>query len=202
MLFSAACKAPHYANSSTSAAATTIEYLGKMHALAVGELADLLPATEPVGHNQCHRPGSMHRRHQAKIRNRLRHLNLVRLKPKRPGHPATSGVDHLHLRAGLAQQRNFALRPAKHRLVMAVAMHNNLRPLKPAIDPVRSLSAQPVRQQPDLFAHLLRTLIVGKKLKRLILEDARATRLKKNKRQSRFNLRSNAVEHLGHVAAP
>ena len=174
-----------------------------MQGMAVAKLINLLPATESVGDNDCGGWRGVHRRQESQIRNGFGNFDLVGFKAERTRHTATGGVDELDRGPRLAQQRDLVHRPAEHRLVVAVTVKKHLRALQPPGNPLWRLCRQPVGKKPDLAAHFpgqFGETPILEKVQSFILEDAGATRLKEDERQSGFDLRSDAFEDLGEIA--
>src|SRR5579864_8478577 len=112
---------------STRASTPLRQYFGKMQRPFVAELQDLLAATEPVGHDDRRRSGAFDGGQKPLAGDGLRDLEFVRFKTERSGHAAAARLDGFDRRACLPQQRNFLLRPAEDRLVMAVAVDEDMR---------------------------------------------------------------------------
>jgi hypothetical protein len=170
-----------------------------MHRLLVAELINLFAATEAVGNEDGHGSRGLHCRQQAVVGDGLGHFKFVRFKSKRTCHAATAGLDGLDDGARTLEQRDLARRTSEDSLVMTVAVQQDMRTLKPAGNPVRSLGCEPVGKEPYLFIHSLRARVVREELEKLILEYAGATRLEKDERHSRFDLRRHAVENFGEI---
>ena len=86
----------------------------------------------------------------------LSRLRICRLKSKRTGHAAASGLDRLDRRTGAAKQSNFAGWPAEDGLVVAMAVEEDVSRLaRRAGDPIRGLDGEPVGEEPDLLAQKL-----------------------------------------------
>ena len=97
--------------------------LGEVERFGVGQLVDLLAATEAVGnHNRSWRRG-LNGWEQFLVGNGLRHFEFISFKTKWTGHAAAAGLDQFRRRAGLAQKRDFAAWTAEDRLVMAMALY-------------------------------------------------------------------------------
>ena len=132
----------------------------------------------------------------------LRNLELFRLEAERAGHAATAGVDELHLRAGPAQQSDFAAGSAEDRLVMAVAVDENLRTFQPVVGAnVGGFGREKIGEEPGVFAQLLRTRIVGEKFGQLVLEDAGAAWLEKDEGHAGGNVRGHGIEYACKIRA-
>ena len=105
-----------------------------MQGVLVAELGDLLAATEAVGDDERHRAGGFRRQAaEPSLAIVFRHFELVapRIRTARPCR--SSRPDEFDRGAGLAQQRDLAGRSAEDRLVVAVAVDENVR----AVEPVR-----------------------------------------------------------------
>src|SRR5262249_49653891 len=180
--------------------AASRQQLSEMQRLLMPQLLNLFAAAESIRQQNRHRPSRLHRRHQSVVGNCLRDFELLRLESERPSHPAAPCLDLLHVRAGLSQQRNLIRRPAEYRFVMTVPVYKDVRPFYPPGQPIRRIRRQPVRQQPNLRAEFSRPLVLREEFQELILEYARATRLKKHERHTRVDSRSHAVEHTREVS--
>src|SRR5579863_3216923 len=112
---------------SSAAAAGAGQGLGEMNGGTAGQMGDLLAAAEAVGHKDgCGRSG-LDRWKQAVGSDGFRDFELARFKTEGAGHAATSGLDGLDIRAGLAEQGDLVGWSAEDSLVMAVAVDENLR---------------------------------------------------------------------------
>jgi len=167
----------------------------------VSQLVDLLAATEAIGNHNRGWPRGLNSREQALVGNGLRHLEFIGLKTKWSGHAAATGLDQFDRGAGLTQKRDFAARTAKDRLVMAVAVEENVRPVKASGGEAGRARGEKVGKKPDLLAQTFSAGIAGEKFEDLVLENAGATGLEKNKGQAGIDLRSHAVEDLREIGA-
>ena len=78
--------------------------------------------------------GGLDGREQALVGDGLRDFEFIGLKAEGAGHAAAAGLDEFDRGAGLAEQRDFAGRATEDRLVMAVAVEENVRAVKTAWD--------------------------------------------------------------------
>ena len=92
-----------------------------------GELGDLLPATEAVGGDDGRGAGGGDGGKEALAGNGFGDFEFTGLETEGPGHAAAAGLDELDLGAGLTEKRYFIGRTAEDRLVMAVAVEENVR---------------------------------------------------------------------------
>lgn len=145
-----------------AAAAPARQHLGEMQRLAMAKLRNLLAATETVGEDYRQRARGLDRRQQTVGGNGFRYFELVCLKAEWTGHAAAAGLDGFNHRARLAQQRDLALRTAEDRLVMAVAVDQDVRAAQSADSKTGSLRGEPVGQQPDLLAEEFRSPVFWK----------------------------------------
>src|SRR5271169_1844179 len=98
---------------SLAAAAGVRQNLGKVKRFGVGQLLDLLAATEAVSnHNRGWRCG-LNGRKQVLVGNSLRHFEFIGFKTKWTGHAAATRLDQFDRGAGLTQKRDFAARTAE-----------------------------------------------------------------------------------------
>lgn len=86
-----------------AATAFTSKNLCEVERLGLGELVNLLAATEAVSDHDGGRTGSLDGRKQALVSDGLRNFELVGLEPKGTSHAAATGMDGFDLRAGLTQ---------------------------------------------------------------------------------------------------
>src|SRR5271170_3918374 len=107
------------------------EKFSKMEGLAVGQLRNLLAATEAVGNDDGGWPGGLDGGEQALVGDDLRDFKFAGFEAEGAGHSTATGLDWLDRGACFAQQRDFAGRTAEDGLVVAVAMNQNVRALKP-----------------------------------------------------------------------
>ena len=97
--------------------------------------------------------------------------------------------------APACEQGNLVGRAAKNRLVMAVPVQQNLAPSsRPPQTPVHSPQAN--RPAARSAGASLRVRVVREKFQQFVLEDAGATRLKKDERQSRPRFAASFVQAL------
>src|SRR5689334_4013896 len=78
-------------------AQSELQHFRQMQRLAARRLENLFPAAETVGNNQRVRGRVAYGGKQYSFAHRLRHLVLVFLEAKRPGHSAASGIDGLQI---------------------------------------------------------------------------------------------------------
>ena len=155
--------------------------LGKVERFGVSQLVDLLAATEAIGNHNRGWPRGLNCREQALVGDRLRHFEFIGFKTEGASHAAATGLDQFDRGARLAQKRDFAARTAEDRLVMAVAVEENMCPVEATGDEAGCASGEKVGKKPDLVAQTFGAGIAGEKFEELVLEDAGATGLEKNK---------------------
>jgi hypothetical protein len=175
--------------------------LGKVERFDVSQLVELLAATEAVGNHNRGWPRGLNSREKGLVGDGLRHLEFVGFETEGAGHAAATGLNHFDCGAGLTQKRDFAARTAEDRLVMAVAVEENVRAPESVLEAagdeaVWRAGGEEVGKEPDLLAQTFGAGIAGEKLEELVLEDAGATGLEKNKGQAGIDLRSHAPENL------
>ena len=110
----------------------------------MSEVADLLTATEPVGHDGRERAGGFDCGEQVEVGDGFGELEFVFLEAEWAGHAAAGGVDEFDLSAGLAKERKFGGGSAKDGLVVAVAVKEKLSAIEAAGHPVGRVSREPV----------------------------------------------------------
>ena len=171
----------------------------------VGELIDLLAATEAIGDDDGGWGGGLESGKQAIVRDGLRDLEFIGFEAEGAGHAAASGLDGLDRCAGLAEERDFAGRAAEDGFVMAVAVQQNVRALEAPRDEIgreiRRLGGEEIGEKPDLPAQALRAGVVGKEFQQFVFEDAGAAWLEEDERQASLDLRSHAAENFGEIGA-
>lgn len=113
-------------HTSPAAAEGLRQNLGKMERLRVRKLADLLTATEAVCDDDGGWPGGLHGWKQALISDGFRHLKFVSFEAEGTGHAAATGLNGFNCSTGLAEKCDFAAWTTEDRLVMAVAVDENL----------------------------------------------------------------------------
>ena len=117
---------------SSAAAAGARQDFSEVEGLDVGELIDLLAATEAVGDDDGGGAGGLDGGKQAVVGDGPRDLEFVGFEAEGAGHAAAAGLDGLDRGAGLAEERDFAGRAAEDGFVMAVAVKENVRALEAA----------------------------------------------------------------------
>ena len=138
---------------SLASAATGMSHdFGKVHGLAMRQLRDLFPATEAVGHNQRHGAGGLDGWKQAILGDGLGDLKFAFLEAEGAGHSTAAGLDGLNRGTGLPQQRYFAGRTAKNRLMVAVTVEQNMCACESSSCPFRCFGGKPIGEEPGLFA--------------------------------------------------
>ncbi len=191
--------------------ASSRQNFSEVKGLAIGQLGNLLTATEPIGDENRGWAGGFDGREKALIGDSFRDLKFASFEAKWAGHSAATGLDELDIGSGLAKQRDFAGRAAEDGFVMAVAVNENLSvreraggKFRHAIGELAGIGepvgiGKPVGEEKDLLAETLGAGIVGEQFRQLIFEDAGATGLKKDERNPRLNLRRHAVENAREI---
>lgn len=184
-----------------AATATVRKDFSKVESAPIRELRNLLAATEAVSHDDGHLIGGFNRWKQPVVGDDLRDLELIGLKAEGTGHAAAAGLDGLNRGAGLAEERDFARRPAEDGFVMAMPMHQNVRAGKAARGEVRRFGCKPVCEEPDLLLQARGARIVGKEFEQFVLEDAGAAWFEEDERSAGVDVRGHALEDVGQVSA-
>ena len=184
-----------------TAAAVARENLSEVQRARVAELTDLLAATEAVGDDDGGGSGGTDGGQQAIFCDGFGDFEFVGFKAKGSGHAATSGLDRFDDGAGALEERDFAGGSAEDGFVMAVAVDEDVCAGEAGGRKVRRVLREPVGEEPDLLAELLRVGIFGEDFEELIFEDAGAAWLKKDEGQTGADLRGHAGKDLREIAA-
>ncbi len=125
-------------------------------------MCDLLPATESAGDYNRTRVGRANRGQQGTFSQRLGYAEGLRFESERPGHPAATGVQQHHVRAGGAQGGHFVLHVEDGPLVTVnVEEHFLLRRRRPVIS---RMFHEKFAQQHDLLLQSGRARVVRQEI--------------------------------------
>src|SRR5712691_723157 len=163
-----------------------LQCFGQVDGLPSGSLEDLLPATEPIGDNQCIRGRVAHRGQQHTFADRLRHRVLLSLEAKGPRHPAAPGVDGLQIGTHPSKQR-FFIAQFHDRFVMAVSVQEHL-PAKLRRLIAWNLVLEKLAEEKRLTSQPGGARIRREQIAELIAKDGSTTRLQHDDWDARINL--------------
>ena len=110
-----------------------------MQRFRMGELFDLLPATEAVSNKDRCGTRRSNSWEQILVGDGARNLEFVGFKSKGARHAAAPGLDRLDGSASLSKNRDFVRRSAEDRLVVAMAVNENVCPLESPREEIRRI---------------------------------------------------------------
>lgn len=163
-------------------------------------LGDLLATTKAIGYEDRLRSGGTDGGEQYALGKRLRHVVSLTFEAKWPCHAATSAVKQGGVRACLTQKVHFRIHAA-HALLMAVTMHDNAPPRQVGQMQVSLMLQKKLAEQGGLAGETAGTLIVWKKVEKLIVKDAGAAWLQHDDGHASVNLTGEAAKNAGKVRA-
>ena len=184
-----------------AAAAVAREDFSEVQRAGVAELMNLFAATEAIGDDDGGGSGGADGGQQTVLRDGFRDFEFVGFKPKRTGHAAATRLDGFDDGAGALEECDFAGGSAEDGFVVAVAVDEDVRASETGGREVRRVRGEPVGEEPDLLAELLRVGIFGEDFEELVFEDAGAAGLKKDEGQAGANLRRHAGKDLREITA-
>jgi len=166
---------------------------------AARSLGDLLAATEAVGHDPYVLRRLAHGRQQHLFADFHRHVVVLPgFEAERAGHAAAARIDHLDVKAEIAEDF-LRIAQLEDRLLVAMPVDDRLA-VEPRQRDVIGFLRQELAQQERLAAQALRILILRKEIGQLVAEDGDAARLEPDDRRAGADVVPQGVEDLAELA--
>ena len=173
----------------------------KVESRTVGQLRDLLAATETVGDKDRGWGGGLNGGQEILVGNGLGNFKFSGFKAEWARHSATASLNKIDHCSGRAEKRDFTSRAAKNCFVMAVTVDQNFCACEATRGKLRCAIGEPVGEQPDVLAQTFCSGIVGEEFQQLVFEDAGATWFKEDERHAGLDLRRHEPKHARKIGA-